>query len=136
MSSYNVSKAAVVALSETLRFELAPWNIATTVVCPSFVKTNLASSFRSPDPVLAEISAKLISQGRISADELAQQVFDAVARRQFLVITDRASRVAWFGKRFAGPEYRRRATAAAHRLRRRIESADGTAADGPDQQRR
>jgi NAD(P)-dependent dehydrogenase (short-subunit alcohol dehydrogenase family) len=122
MASYNVTKAGVVALSETLRFELEPWNIGTTVLCPSFVKTNLASSFRSPDPVLAEISAKLISNGKVTAAELADQVYDAVQSGKFLLITDRPSKIAWFAKRYLGPIYRRKASQAAHRLRARIEN--------------
>jgi len=127
MSSYNVTKAGVVALSETLRFELEPWNIGTTALCPSFVKTNLASSFRSPDPVLAEISAKLINGGKITAAQLADQVYDAVQRRKFLLITDRPSKTAWFAKRFLVPIYRRKASEAAHRLRARIESSQAAA---------
>ena len=45
MASYNATKAGVVALSETLRFELAPWGIDVSVVCPAFFRTNLHRSF-------------------------------------------------------------------------------------------
>jgi NAD(P)-dependent dehydrogenase (short-subunit alcohol dehydrogenase family) len=52
MSSYNAVKAAVVALSETLQYELAPYGVSTSVVCPSFFRTNLASSLRGADPAV------------------------------------------------------------------------------------
>lgn len=50
MSSYNAVKAAVVALSETLTHELGPYGITTSVVCPTFFRTNLASSLTAGTP--------------------------------------------------------------------------------------
>ncbi|MCG8672403.1 MAG: SDR family NAD(P)-dependent oxidoreductase, partial [Pseudomonadales bacterium] len=49
MSNYNVSKAAVISLSESLKVELKPHNINVTCVTPSFFKTNLGESMRTPD---------------------------------------------------------------------------------------
>ncbi len=54
MGSYNVAKAGVISLSETLRFELAPYGIHTTVVCPGFFRTNLHESIRTPEPCMIE----------------------------------------------------------------------------------
>ncbi|WP_078591996.1 SDR family NAD(P)-dependent oxidoreductase [Streptomyces megasporus] len=99
MSSYNVSKAAVVSLSETLRHELAPWGIHTTVVCPGFVPTNLGDGLRSPDPVLARQADRLIQKGRVTPERVAEQVADAVARRRFLVLTHPEGRKAMRVKR-------------------------------------
>lgn len=87
MISYNTTKAAVIALSDTLRHELAPYGIATTVVCPGFVPTNLAATLRSPDPVLAQAAGKLVSRGTVTAQQVAEQVVTAVGKRQFLVLT-------------------------------------------------
>jgi NAD(P)-dependent dehydrogenase (short-subunit alcohol dehydrogenase family) len=41
LAGYNVAKAGVVALSETLRVELAPDNIDVTVCCPTVFKSGL-----------------------------------------------------------------------------------------------
>jgi NAD(P)-dependent dehydrogenase (short-subunit alcohol dehydrogenase family) len=49
MSCYNVTKAGVISLSETLRAELKPKNIGVSVVAPTFFKTNLMDQFTSPD---------------------------------------------------------------------------------------
>ena len=49
MAAYNTVKAGVVALSETLSHELAPHGIDVSVVCPSFFRTNLGSSFQGAD---------------------------------------------------------------------------------------
>jgi NAD(P)-dependent dehydrogenase (short-subunit alcohol dehydrogenase family) len=94
MGSYNVSKAAVISLSETLRHELAPWGVRTTVICPGFVPTNLASGLRSPDPVLAEQAEHLIRRGSVTPGQVAEQVVDAVGKGRFLVLTHREGRSA------------------------------------------
>ncbi|MGB1580341.1 MAG: SDR family NAD(P)-dependent oxidoreductase, partial [Nevskiales bacterium] len=44
MAAYNVSKAAVVALSESLRAEVIDEGVDVSVACPSFFKTNLTDS--------------------------------------------------------------------------------------------
>ena len=44
---YTATKYAIVGISETLRGELAPFDIGVSVVCPSFVKTRLFESQRN-----------------------------------------------------------------------------------------
>ncbi|MBB5166044.1 NAD(P)-dependent dehydrogenase (short-subunit alcohol dehydrogenase family) [Mycobacterium sp. AZCC_0083] len=49
MAAYNVSKAGVLSLSETLAAELSGTGINVTVLCPTFVKTNIVASGRISD---------------------------------------------------------------------------------------
>ncbi|WKG04026.1 SDR family NAD(P)-dependent oxidoreductase [Mycolicibacterium sp. HK-90] len=107
MSSYNASKAAVVALSETLRYELRPWGIDVSVVCPSFFRSNLAASVDDGDPLAGELATKLIDRAPRTADDVAAHVIESVERKQFLVLPDRPARLAYWTKRLAGPIYRR-----------------------------
>ncbi|HYQ69755.1 SDR family NAD(P)-dependent oxidoreductase [Actinophytocola sp.] len=100
MSSYNVTKAAVLSLSDTLRLELAPYGVHTTVVCPGFVRTNLEARLRSPDPAIAKLMHRLMLSSKVTADDVAAQVFDAVARKRFLVLTHRDGRRSALLKRF------------------------------------
>jgi NAD(P)-dependent dehydrogenase (short-subunit alcohol dehydrogenase family) len=44
---YTATKYAIVGISETLRGELAPFDIGVSVLCPSFVKTRLNDSHRN-----------------------------------------------------------------------------------------
>lgn len=127
MASYNVVKAGVIALSETLRFELAPYGINTSVVCPSFFKTNLSQNLRTPDASVVRAMSKLVDQSSITADSIAEQVVFAVDEGKFLVLTDRDGKIAWAVKRFLPPLYRSKAAAAGRRLRASAEQADRTA---------
>ncbi|ABW67721.1 SDR family oxidoreductase [Desulfosudis oleivorans] len=99
--SYNVSKAGVISLSETLSFELADDNIAVTVVCPSFFKTNLASSLRSTSDHLTRLTQGLINKSKFDADQIAGAICRGIDRGDFLVIPQDKARTAWRVKRFA-----------------------------------
>ena len=107
MSSYNAAKAAVVALSETLGHELAPWGIAVSAVCPSFFRTNLASSLSGEDAMLGQIAERLINRAELGADEIADRVMTGIEARRAVIITDRPGWKAYLAKRFATPMYTR-----------------------------
>ena len=99
MGIYNVSKHAVVALSETLYQDLSlvTDQISASVLCPFFVATGIGQSQRNRPAGLASdalTSSQLIQQamtgkavhaGKVTAADVAQKVFDAVAARQFYI---------------------------------------------------
>lgn len=103
MASYNVVKAGVVSLSETLRFELEPAGITTSVVCPSFFRTGLATSFRTPDPAVRQLMERLVTASDIPAERIAATIKDGIDAKRFLILTDRDGRVAYTVKRFLPP---------------------------------
>jgi len=100
MAPYNVTKGGVVALSETLRYELEPYNVATTVVCPGFVRTNLTERMRTPDPAALKLTAKLMDASTVTADDVAEMVFAAVRDKRFMVLTHKEGRQSHRLKRF------------------------------------
>ncbi|MEV6305182.1 SDR family NAD(P)-dependent oxidoreductase [Actinoplanes sp. NPDC051861] len=118
MSSYNASKAAVVALSETLRHELRPWGVNVSVVCPTFFRTNLAASMSGDDPMMEQVAARLINKAPLGADEIAANVIKSLDSRTFLITPDRAGRVAAWTKRFARALYDRKMFALGAKIRR------------------
>jgi len=99
MGIYNVSKHAVVSMSETLYQDLAlvTDQISASVLCPFFVPTGISESHRNrPEGTQAArptrsqlisqaMSDKAVSSGKVSAAEVAQKVFDAVAANQFYI---------------------------------------------------
>ena len=101
MGIYNVSKHAVVSLSETLYQDLKVVNapIGVSVLCPAFVPTGIAYSHRNRPTELAnvtpptpsmlaaqEASAKAVESGRISAAEVAALTFAAIDDGQFYIV--------------------------------------------------
>lgn len=87
MMTYNVAKAAVLALSEGLRAELYDQGIAVSVVCPAFFKTNLLDSMQDTSPALLKRVERMMQHSGVTAQDVAADIFAAVASRRFMVIT-------------------------------------------------
>ena len=100
MGVYNVSKHAVVALSETLYHDLqlvdAP--IGASVLCPYFVPTGINQSHRNrpADVAMTEgatvsqrvaqaMTTKAVESGKVSAADVSQLTFDAIRDGQFYI---------------------------------------------------
>ncbi|MFT5035298.1 MAG: NAD(P)-dependent dehydrogenase (short-subunit alcohol dehydrogenase family) [Litorivivens sp.] len=99
MGIYNVSKHAVVSLSETLYQDLSlvTDQVSASVLCPFFVATGISQSQRNrpgelpaSKPTKSQLvgqamSVKAVSSGKVKAADVAQKVFDAVAANQFYI---------------------------------------------------
>jgi NAD(P)-dependent dehydrogenase (short-subunit alcohol dehydrogenase family) len=99
---YNASKAAVISASETLYHDLrmAGSQIGVSVLCPAFVPTAIFASERNRPVELANAGAPTASQqlaraagekavagGKLTADAIAVQTFDAIRANRFYVFT-------------------------------------------------
>ena len=124
MGSYNVTKAGVISLSETLRFELAPYGIHTTVVCPGFFRTNLHESMRTPEPGMIETVDKLLSSDELNANQIAEMIKQAVAKQQFFLLPHKSGRRAYWIKRFLPFVFNRVMLKGAERLQGKLEKAE------------
>jgi NAD(P)-dependent dehydrogenase (short-subunit alcohol dehydrogenase family) len=101
MGIYNVSKHAVVSLSETLYqdLRLVTDQVSASVLCPYFVPTGISQSERNRPTDLAAavptqsqligqaMSEKAVSSGKVSAEDVAQMVFDAIACNRFYIFS-------------------------------------------------
>ena len=99
--AYNVTKHAVVALSETLYQDFRERNlkVGVSVLCPAYVPTGIIDSERSRPKHLpaSEKSAetlkketmmrKAVTSGRLSADDVARAVVAAVKEDRFYILT-------------------------------------------------
>jgi NAD(P)-dependent dehydrogenase (short-subunit alcohol dehydrogenase family) len=107
MGAYNVTKHAVVAMSETLYQDLAlvSTQVHAHVLCPYFVPTGIIHSDRArpadmdrgaeltPSQRVAKIlGEKAVSSGKVTAAEVAQFVFDALAENRFYVFSHPSAR--------------------------------------------
>ena len=98
-SVYNATKAAVVALSETLQLELEPDGIRVSVVCPAFFRTDLAKNMRAATPELEGMTKRLVERARIGADEIADRIFEGIERGDPHILTHPEARRFWWLKR-------------------------------------
>ena len=97
LGPYNVTKAAVVALSETLAGEVGKDNIAVTVLCPTFFPTNIAKSGRGTgNPKMLASIEKLMAQSKFTAEDVATIALDS---RDLYVIPQADGRWMWRLKR-------------------------------------
>ena len=99
MGIYNVTKHAVVALTETLYqdLKLVSDQISASVLCPYFVPTGISQSHRNrPSQLKADkptksqligqaMSDKAVGSGKVSAADVAKMVFDAIEQNQFYI---------------------------------------------------
>jgi NAD(P)-dependent dehydrogenase (short-subunit alcohol dehydrogenase family) len=99
MGVYNVSKHAVVSLTETLYqdLKLVSDQISASVLCPYFVATGISQSHRNKPAGLAEekptqsqligqaMTDKAVSSGKVTAAQVAEMVFHAMRHDQFYI---------------------------------------------------
>jgi NAD(P)-dependent dehydrogenase (short-subunit alcohol dehydrogenase family) len=99
--AYNVTKHAVVTLSESLYHDLRERGsgVGVSVLCPAYVPTRITDSERNRprDLPLSEKSAatlareamlrKAVTSGKVSADQVAQAVVAAVKEERFYILT-------------------------------------------------
>ena len=101
MAAYNASKHGVVTISETLREDLAAVcsHVGVSVLCPAWVPTRIKEAERArPErfgaaaapsaemQAIIDATAKAVAAGRLSADDIARVVFEAIAARRFYII--------------------------------------------------
>lgn len=100
MSSYNASKAGVISLSETLRFELEKNNVGISVVCPAFFQTNLTESMKATVSGVTQRIAYIMKHASVTADDVANDIFQSVANNNFWVLSHKPERFLWLLKRY------------------------------------
>ena len=100
MSIYNVSKAGVISLSETLHTELAPRNIGVSVVCPGFFKTDLLATMRVTHDRQTTMAVNAMEEATLTAEDIAREVYRGVERGRLYIIPMRDIKVLWLFKRF------------------------------------
>jgi NAD(P)-dependent dehydrogenase (short-subunit alcohol dehydrogenase family) len=101
MGAYNVSKHAVVSLSETLYQDLAlvSERVGASVLCPYFIPTGIHQSDRNrpaetrvagaqltrSQRIAQAMTGKAVESGKVSAGDVAAKVFDALREKRFYI---------------------------------------------------
>ncbi|MCW2855274.1 MAG: oxidoreductase, short chain dehydrogenase/reductase family protein [Marmoricola sp.] len=105
MAAYNVSKAGVLSLSETLAAELAGTGVKVSVLCPTFVKTNIVTSGRISDKATA--AATRLMQFGMSPEKVARICLDTHDRGGLYVMPQLDAKIGWQIKRTLPHTYTR-----------------------------
>src|ERR1700733_4320157 len=106
MAAYNVSKAGALSLSETLAAELSRYGIKVTVLCPTFVKTNIVESGRISTET-NQFAHKIMRWTGVSADKVAQTCLDAHDRGDLYCMPQLEAKIGWNIKRLIPGTYTR-----------------------------
>jgi NAD(P)-dependent dehydrogenase (short-subunit alcohol dehydrogenase family) len=108
MAAYNVSKAGVLSLSETLAAELSGTGVNVTVLCPTFVKTNIVEAGRITDRSI-DIAGRLMRWTGFSPERVARTCLDTLDRGGLYCMPQPDARIGWGIKRFTPTVYTRAA---------------------------
>jgi NAD(P)-dependent dehydrogenase (short-subunit alcohol dehydrogenase family) len=98
MSMYNVTKAAVISLMESLFAELAPFNVQTSVVCPTFFRSNIMQHNRGDEKATA-IGQHIINKAKFGPDDIAHYILTEAGNNEFYILHPYQARLVFNIKR-------------------------------------
>ncbi len=99
MTAYNVTKAGVRALSETLSAELRKHNIKVNVLCPTLVPTNIIKNGKVPHKGILDYA--LTNLAFTTSDKVARLTLDRLDKNELYTIPQIDAKLFWLMKRTA-----------------------------------
>lgn len=107
MGAYNMTKAAVVAISETLYSELMDDNINVSCIQPTYFKTNVVQFARGGEMV-KKATQMFIDRSGLEADTVAQEILLRAGKKELYIILPKNARKMWYYKRLAPTRFRKK----------------------------
>jgi short-subunit dehydrogenase len=107
MGAYNMTKAAVVAISETLYGELMDNNISVSCIQPTYFRTNVIQYARGGD-IVKKATQMFIDRSGLEADEVAQEILTRAGKKELYIILPKDARKMWMFKRLAPTWFRKK----------------------------
>lgn len=99
MSMYNVTKAAVISLMETLYAELNGYGVKVSVVCPTFFRSNIMQH-RKGDTETGLIAVEIVRKAKYSADYIADLILTKAGKNIFFILPSYQVKLAFHLKNF------------------------------------
>ncbi len=115
MGAYNVAKAGVIAISETLAGELGGTGVGVTVLCPSFFQTEIINSGRFTDDHTRKMAHKFMEKAR-PVDEIVAAALASIESDELYAIPMADARWLWRLKRALPASFRKIIAQGAHKL--------------------
>ncbi|MCW3088929.1 MAG: Short-chain dehydrogenase [Sediminibacterium sp.] len=107
MGAYNMTKAAVVAISETLYGELMDHNIQVSCIQPTYFRTNVIQHARGGE-LVKKATQMFIDKSGLEADEVAQEILTRAGKKELYIILPKDARKMWLLKRLAPTWFRKK----------------------------
>jgi short-subunit dehydrogenase len=107
MTAYNVTKAGVRALSETLSAELRKFNIKVNVLCPTLVPTNIIKNGRLPSRYSGLADHALMNFAMTTPESVAKLTLDRLDNGDLYTIPQIDAKLFWLMKRASPSLYAR-----------------------------
>lgn len=107
MGAYNMTKAAVVAISETLYGELMDHNIQVSCIQPTYFRTNVVQYARGGE-LVKKATQLFIEKSGLEADTVAQEILNRAGKKKLYIILPEAARKMWLFKRLAPTWFRKK----------------------------
>ncbi len=106
MGAYNMTKAAVVAISETLYGELMDYQVKVSCIQPSYFRTNIAESVRGGETV-KKTTKFFVERSGLEASDVAAEILHRAGKGELYIILPKLARKAWLWKRLAPTRFRK-----------------------------
>jgi NAD(P)-dependent dehydrogenase (short-subunit alcohol dehydrogenase family) len=109
MGPYNVTKAGVISLSETLASELRPFGVGVTVLCPTFFVTSIMTSSRSQlAGELAGTAEALMQKSKLQAPDVAARALTSCDKGDLYCVPMVDGQLGWRLKGLAPEQFYKR----------------------------
>ena len=109
MGAYNMTKAAVVAISETLYGELMSFNIKVSCIQPTYFKTNVIQYARG-GALVKKATQMFIDRSGLEAVDVAKEILTRAGKNELYIILPKAAHKMWLMKRLAPVWFRKKVT--------------------------
>lgn len=109
MGAYNMTKAAVVAISETLYGELLDFNIKVSCIQPTYFKTNVIQYARG-GALVRKATQIFIDRSGLEAKDVAKEILHRAGKNELYIILPKEARTMWLLKRLAPMWFRKKVT--------------------------
>ncbi len=106
MAPYNVAKAGVLALTETLEGELAGSGVGVSVLCPTFFPTNIIRDGLYSTSGMRKFGEKMMERSKLTAEDVARLCIAGVEAGDLHIVPMRDGRWLWRLKRVSPAAYR------------------------------
>lgn len=99
MGPYNITKAALISLAETLFNEMEADGVSVVVACPSYFKSNLGNNVRAVLPAQAQVARKMITSATKRAEDVVAGILKCHALHKLYYLPAGEDRLLWRLKR-------------------------------------